>query len=87
LNDLARRVAAVMNVEPTIVYLPPRHEVQHAHSAHQKVRDVFGRRQETTLEEGLRAMAAWVRARGARSSMPFQEIEVPKNLPAAWLGA
>jgi UDP-glucose 4-epimerase len=87
LNDLARRVAAVMNVEPTIVYLPPRHEVQHAHSAHQKVRDVFGSRQETTLEEGLRAMAAWVRARGARSSTPFQEIEVPKNLPAAWLGA
>ena len=87
LNDLARRVAAVMNVEPTIVHLPPRHEVLHAHATHEKVRHVFGRRQLTTLEEGLRTMAAWVKARGARSSVPFQEIEVPKNLPESWLGA
>ncbi len=86
LNDLARQVAAVMNVEPDIVHLPPRHEVQHAHATHGKVRDVFGNRQQTTLEEGLRTMAAWVKIRGARASMPFQEIEVPKNLPAVWLG-
>jgi UDP-glucose 4-epimerase len=87
LNDLAERVAAVMNVEPAIVHLPPRYEVFHAHATHEKVRRVFGRRQQTTLEEGLRAMAAWVRARGARSSAPFQDIEVPKNFPTAWLGA
>jgi UDP-glucose 4-epimerase len=87
LNDLARRVAGVMNVEPAIVYLPARHEVHHAHSTHQKMRQVFGRQRETSLEDGLRTMAAWVRTRGARSSMPFQEIEVPKNLPAVWLEA
>jgi UDP-glucose 4-epimerase len=87
LNDLARRVAGVMNVEPAIVYLPARHEVHHAHSTHQKVRQVFGRQRETSLEDGLRTMAAWVRTRGARSSMPYQEIEVPKNLPAVWLEA
>jgi UDP-glucose 4-epimerase len=87
LNDLARRVAAVMNVDPSIVHLPPRHEALHAQAAHDKVRQVFGQRQQTTLEDGLRTMAAWVRTRGARSSMPFQEIEVPKNLPPAWQGA
>jgi UDP-glucose 4-epimerase len=87
LNDLARRVAAVMNVEPSIVHLPPRHEALHAQATHEKVRQVFGQRQQTTLEDGLRTMAAWVRTRGARSSMPFQEIEVPKNLPPAWQGA
>jgi UDP-glucose 4-epimerase len=87
LNDLAERVAAVMNVEPAIVHLPPRYEVLHAHARHEKVRRVFGRRPQTTLEEGLQAMAAWVRARGPRSSAPFQDIEVPKNLPTAWLGA
>jgi hypothetical protein len=30
-------------------------------------------------------MAAWVRQHGARVSAPFADIEVTKNLPAAWL--
>jgi UDP-glucose 4-epimerase len=84
LVDLAGMVAAAMGVPPEVRHLPPRHEVQHAHSTHDKLRRVFGDRGETGLEEGLRVMAAWVRERGARSSAPFAELEITKNLPSAW---
>ncbi|HET7221494.1 MAG TPA: NAD-dependent epimerase/dehydratase family protein [Vicinamibacterales bacterium] len=84
LNELAARVAAAMGVEPRIEHLPARHEVQHAHSSHDKLRQVFGPRQTTPLDDGLRAMAAWVRERGARSTPAFDAIEVRKNLPAVW---
>jgi UDP-glucose 4-epimerase len=84
LNDLARAVAVAMDVEPQIQYLPARQEVVHAHSSHQKVREVFGDRRHTSLEAGLRAMAEWVRRHGARETPSFGAIEIEKNLPAAW---
>jgi len=83
-NALAEAVAGAMGVRPNIVYLPPRNEVVHAYSSHDKVRRVFGERPLHTLEAGLRNMAAWVRAHGARSSRPFEGIEVQKNLPPSW---
>ena len=87
LNELAERVAAAMGVEPRVRHLPARMEVQHAHSAHDRLREVFGARAATTLDNGLEAMARWVRARGPQASTPFGAIEVTKNLPASWLGA
>ena len=84
LNELAAQVAAAMGVEPRVRHLPSRHEVQHAHSSHDKLRRVFGARPPTTLEAGLREMAAWVRQQGARSSPAFDAIEVRKNLPRIW---
>ena len=87
LNELAGRVARAMGVEPRITHLAARQEVLHAHSSHDKVRRVFGERPQTSLEQGLQTMAAWVRERGARASAPFHDIEVTKNLPAAWQNA
>jgi UDP-glucose 4-epimerase len=84
LNDLAVRVAAAMGVEPQIRHLPARHEVHHAHSDHAKLRRVFGNRPLTSLDDGLKKMAAWVREQGSRSTPPFKNIEVTKNLPAIW---
>jgi UDP-glucose 4-epimerase len=84
LNELAGQVAAAMGVEPRVVHLPARHEVQHAHSDHEKLRRVFGARQTTSLERGLESMAAWVKKHGARTSAPFDGIEVTKNLPKIW---
>ena len=86
LLELAKAVAAAMGVEPRIRHLPPRHEVQHAHSSHEKACSVFGTQSQTTLEAGLARMAAWVRAHGARSSAPFEGIEISRQLPAAWQG-
>ena len=84
LNDLAHAVAAAMGVEPKIEYLPARQEVVHAHSSHDKVRDVFGDRPHTSLRDGLRQMADWVRSHGARETPRFGAIEIEKNLPPVW---
>jgi UDP-glucose 4-epimerase len=84
LNDLARAVAAAMGVAPNLVYLAPRREVQHAHSSHEKIRAVFGAKPQTSLQDGLAEMAAWVRRHGARESAPFTGIEILKNLPPVW---
>ncbi len=84
LLQLANAVAAAMGVAPRLQHLDPRHEVQHAHSLHEKVRQVFGSRPQITLAEGLARMAVWVRAHGARSSAAFEGIEITKQLPAAW---
>ena len=84
LNDLAERVAAAMGVPARVEHLPARSEVQHAYASHDRVRATFGVQPETPLEIGLATMAAWVRARGARTSAAFEAIEVRKNLPLAW---
>jgi UDP-glucose 4-epimerase len=84
LNELARRVARAMQVDPDIQYLPARVEVQHAHSAHEKVRRLFGVRPETTLDDGLAAMTEWVRTRGPQATPAFGALEITKNLPEPW---
>ena len=84
LNDLAHRVAAAMDVPARVEHLPARHEVQHAHASHEKLRRVFGNHETTSLDQGLREMAAWVRAKGARVSQRFEHIEIRKNLPDVW---
>jgi UDP-glucose 4-epimerase len=84
LNDLAHTVAAAMSVPANVIHLPPRHEVRHAHSAHEKIRAVFGARPQTSLQDGLATMAAWVRDHGARQTAPFADIEILKNLPPVW---
>ena len=76
-----------MGVEPEITHLPPRNEVMNAYSSHSKVLQVFGEKKRTSLEEGLGRMAAWVKQHGARQSKKFDEIEVMKNFPVAWLSS
>ena len=83
-NHLAETVAEVMNKECRIKRLDPRKEVNIAFSDHSKAASVFGEHPKTTLADGLRAMAEWVRTHGARESNVFEDIEVSKNLPASW---
>ena len=84
LNELAHAVADALGVEPEIRYVPARQEVAHAYASHDKVRRVFGARPQTSLRDGLRSMAAWVRERGPRTSRPFDGIEISTNLPDVW---
>jgi len=84
-NQLANSVANAMGVKPNIVHLPARNEVVHAYSSHDKIRKVFGDRELVSLDEGLSRMAGWVKQHGARSSSKFENIEVTKNFPKAWL--
>jgi UDP-glucose 4-epimerase len=37
-----------------------------------------------SLEEGIRRMAVWATEAGARSSKPFADVEVRRNLPPSW---
>jgi UDP-glucose 4-epimerase len=84
-NELANAIARSMACEANIKHVPARNEVQHAYSSHDKIRRVFGDREPISLDEGLGRMAAWVKEHGARASKKFDNIEVEKNLPRAWL--
>jgi UDP-glucose 4-epimerase len=84
-NELAEAVASAMGVEANIVHLPARNEVLNAYSSHEKVYRIFGETPRTSLQDGLARMAAWVKQHGARQSKKFDEIEVEKNFPLAWL--
>ena len=86
-NDLATAVAKAMGVVPNVVHLPARNEVLHAYSSHDKITRTFGQDGGTPLDEGLLRMAQWVKEHGARSSKEFENIEVMKNFPKAWLPA
>ncbi len=84
-NALAEAVAKAMGVEPNVVHVQPRKEAKHAFASHEKVDRVFGARPKTSLEDGLAAMAEWVKRHGARKSKAFENIEILKHLPPVWL--
>jgi len=84
-NQLAQKVISAMGKEShPIKYLESRNEVDIAYSDHSAVRQVFGEQPNTSLEEGLRMMAEWVKKVGARRTPGFENIEVDKNLPPIW---
>lgn len=83
-NELARITADAMGKESDVIHLDPRNEVKIAFSDHSRAEQVFGARAKTSLESGIRAMAEWVKAHGARESCVFENIEVTKNLPPSW---
>jgi UDP-glucose 4-epimerase len=74
-----------MGVECRVIHLEPRNEVKIAFSGHSKAERVFGRRPKVPLEEGIRHMASWAKAHGARESSSFHNIEISRNLPASWV--
>ncbi len=82
--ELAEKVARAFGVAPRINHLPPRKEVEHAFSSHEKARRVFGAGTDITLDEGIARMSAWTRARGPMKPVEFSNIEVPINLPPSW---
>jgi UDP-glucose 4-epimerase len=85
-NELATSVMKAMNISGELRHLPSRNEVMHAYSDHSKMRKYFGvNDNNTSLEEGLKLMAAWVRKAGSRSSFKFENIEILEKLPPSWL--
>ncbi len=84
-NQLATEVCQVMGVDQTSInYLPARNEVLHAWSDHSRVQEVFGEVEQVDLKTGLRMMADWATAHGARTTKPFAAIEIERNLPPSW---
>lgn len=84
-KELAEITMRAMGITGSLRFLAPRNEVQHAWADHSAVRDVFGPGRNTSLDEGLRRMAAWVRSVGSRKSQAFSNIEIERGLPAVWL--
>lgn len=83
-NELGRTVSRVMGAPFRPRYLPARVEVEHIHATHDKARAALDFADRVGLEEGLRAMAQWVREVGARESEPFGALELERNLPPSW---
>jgi UDP-glucose 4-epimerase len=83
-NDLAQIVASAMHKECRKLYLDARKEVKIAFSDHSKIDALIGKQEKVSLEVGVREMAKWVEAHGARESSVFEEIEIAKNLPSSW---
>lgn len=84
-NDLAKAVSEVFQVPVNITYLEERKEVKHAFADHTKLEKFFQYSPRYSLQEGLEAMAAWAKKTGSRRSQRFENIEIMKNLPPAWL--
>jgi UDP-glucose 4-epimerase len=84
-NELANAVSRAMGVEPRLVHLPARNEVNNTYASHDRVRQVFGHEPRVTLHEGISRMAEWAQRVGPRRSRSFEGIEVTRNLPSAWL--
>jgi UDP-glucose 4-epimerase len=84
-GELADQVRRLMGVpDHPLVHHPARHEAVHAYSDHSLLREVFGDEGTTSLEDGLARMIAWAKDAGARTSGPFEGIEIPRGLPAPW---
>ncbi len=84
--ELATLVARLLAVELQCDFLPPRpREVLLANCSASKARALLGYRPRVSLEEGLRAMIDWIRARGPR---PFQhqiDLEIVNEaVPKTW---
>jgi UDP-glucose 4-epimerase len=83
-KDLAQLVIEAMGIRGEIKHVEPRNEVRVAYSDHTEYQRVIGLSQQTSLADGLRRMAGWVRTAGARQSKSFGKIEIEKNLPRIW---
>lgn len=86
-NELARVIADAMGKPCDVKHLDPRNEVKVAFSDHSKAQRIFGERPKTSLEQGIRRMAQWVEAHGARESCIFKDIEIEQKLPPSWAEA
>ena len=84
MNELAQVVADAMGKKREVIHLDPRNEVKIAFSDHSRAEKVFGKRDKTSLETGIRAMAEWVKVHGARESSVFENIEIVEKLPKSW---
>ena len=82
--ELAEEVARALELPAEIVHLDARNEVVHAYASHAKVEKYFGPQPSTSLADGLKRMAGWVRSVGVREPVRFKDIEILKNLPPSW---
>lgn len=79
--ELLQVIASEMAVKPEATFLQERHEVQHAVSSHNRLREVFNVPEPLPLTTGIRRMAVWAKSIGPRQPRTFDCLEITKNLP------
>lgn len=83
--EVAEYVGRAFNIQPSIDFLPARHEVVHAFSDHTKVKNVFNIKSKVELFDGIKRMSDWAKKQGPRETSKFANIEIKKNLPPSWV--
>lgn len=68
----------------SIIHLPPRHEVRHAHSTWQKSVDLLGFKHKTELYDGIKNMWEWARKQPKRERFIWPEYELNVNIYPYW---
>jgi|SRR5882672_6515349 len=82
--SLAEAIADILEMPFDPIFMPPRPcEVKHATCTCDKARAILGMEFQTSLRDGLKAMAAWMRERGPREFVYDLQIELP-GAPKTW---
>ena len=84
-NELAAVVGKALGLPVRVKHVEARKEAKVAYADHSRFKAVFKDLPQTSLEEGIRRMAAWAKKAGIRSSSDFSNIEIPRNLPPSWV--
>jgi len=82
-KELAEEVCEIMGKSGQLQFLDARNEVMHAYADHSKAQSIFPQIKNTSLKDGLSAMAKWALSAGQRESQKFDQIEITK-LPPFW---
>ena len=83
--ELASTVMQAMGLRGMIRHVESRNEVKHAYSDHTRAKQIFGEGPVTSLEDGIKKMAAWAHTAGIKKSQRFKNIEILEKLPPVWL--
>jgi UDP-glucose 4-epimerase len=83
-NALADLALKTFGSNLPVHHLPPRKEAYQVWATHERARKLLDAVPAVGLEEGLRRMADWARAKGIRKSRIFSGIEISRDLPPSW---
>ena len=83
-NAMAELTLKAFGSNLPVHHLPARNEAYQVWATHERARKLLGAVPAVGLDEGIRRMADWARAKGIRKTRIFSEIEVSRNLPPSW---
>ena len=86
INELARRIMAIMNVKMDPIHVPERpQEVKLANCSAELARKELGYTTATSLDEGLRSLIDWISKKGSKEFSYHLPIEIRKSeTPKTW---
>lgn len=68
----------------SVIHLPPRHEVKHAHSSWEKSVDILGFEHKTNLYTGIKEMVEWAIQQPSRPRFIWDQYEITNGLYSYW---